>query len=138
MSNALGGSRDFQRWGLLKNGTCAMQVDKARHRMVSFGQRQQVFRINPQILYSTIEDTHRAPVVTVLYNRIFGNVVTVAADSECSIWRPVTGEQIFSFFDTERNDETHITCANFDDAGRRLMTGDHHGVVRVSFCHVVC
>lgn len=101
--------------------------------MVSFGQRQQVFKINPQILYSTIDDTHRSPVVAVLYNRIFGNVVTVAEDSECSIWRPATGEQIFTFFDTERNDETHLTCANFDEAGRRLLTGDHQGVVRVRF-----
>ena len=103
--------------------------------MISFGTRQQVFKINPQILFKTIENTHRAPVVAVLYNRIFGNVVTIAEDSECSIWRPANGEQIFSFFDTERNDETHITCANFDDAGRRLMTGDHHGVVRV--CNAV-
>ena len=107
------------------------QVDKARHRMVSFGQRHQVFRINPQILNNTIEDTHRVPVVAVLYNRIFGNVVTVAEDSECSVWRPVTGELIFTFFDTERNNEMHVTCANFDEAGRRLFTGDHHGVVRV-------
>lgn len=110
-----------------------LQVDRARHRMVSFGQRQQVFKINPHILFNTIEDTHRSPVVAVLYNRIFGNVVTVAEDSECSIWRPATGEQIFTFFDTERNDETHLTCANFDEAGRRLLTGDHQGVIRVSF-----
>jgi hypothetical protein len=109
----------------------SVQMDKARHRMVTFGQRQQVFKVNPQILYGQPEDTHRAPVVAVLYNRIFGNVVTVAEDSECSVWRPVTGEQIFTFFDTERNDDTHITSANFDEAGRRLLTCDHHGVVRV-------
>ena len=108
-----------------------MQVDNARHRIVSFGLRQQVFKINPQILHGQPEDTHRAPVVAVLYNRIFGNVVTVAENSECSVWRPVTGEQIFTFFDAERNADTHITSANFDEAGRRLLTCDHHGVVRV-------
>jgi len=109
----------------------AFLVDKARHRMVSFGQRQQVFKINSAILYNTTEDTHRSPVVAVLYNRSFGNVITVAEDSECAVWRPATGEQIFTFFDTERNDETHCTCANFDEAGRRLLIGDHYGVVRV-------
>ena len=110
--------------------TC-VAIDRQRNRMISFGQQHQVFKINSQILSNTLEDTHKAPVVAVLYNRIFGNVVTVAQDSECAIWRPLTGEQIFSFFDTERGDDTHITCADFDEAGRRLMTGDHQGVVRV-------
>ena len=107
-------------------------IDKSRNRVVSFGHRHQVFKINPLVDVNTVmEDTHHAPVIAILYNTSFGNVVTVAENSECSVWRPVTGEQIFTFFDTERNDETHITCANFDEAGRRLMTGDHHGVVRV-------
>ena len=106
-------------------------VDRSRHRMVSFGHQHQVFKINSQILSNKLEDTHRTPVVAVLYNRIFGNVITVAQDSEIAIWRPMTGEQIFTFFDTARTDDTHITCANFDEAGRRLLTGDHHGVIRV-------
>eukprot|EP00960_Hanusia_phi_P037173 752776-Hanusia_phi.AAC.2 len=117
----------------------AILFDPARNRLITWGCRHHVWKINPQITNPVNEETHNAPVVAVLYNRIFGSVVTVAEDSETIVWRPLTGQQISSFRDPDRTPETFVSCAAFDEAGRRLLTGDHEGRVLVwNFSNGAC
>uniref|UniRef100_A0A6U6E0C0 EF-hand domain-containing protein n=1 Tax=Guillardia theta TaxID=55529 RepID=A0A6U6E0C0_GUITH len=117
----------------------AILFDQARGRLITWGCRHHIWKINPQITNPVNDETHNTPVVAVLYNRIFGSVVTVAEDSETIVWRPLTGQQISSFHDPDRTPETFVSCASFDEAGRRLMTGDHEGRVQVwNFSNGAC
>ena len=102
-----------------------------RGRLVTSGRRADAWRVNPRVLQPASETTHRSAVVAVLYNRVHGQLVTVAEDSETVIWRAATGQRVFSYFDTEREEDAPVSCADFDEAGRRLITGDHRGRVRV-------
>jgi WD40 repeat protein len=109
----------------------ALVYDAARTRLVGSSRRPCGWRVNPRVLLPTSETTHRSAVVAALFNRTHGQLVTVAEDTETVIWRVASGQRIFSFFDTEREVDSPLSCAEFDEAGRRLITGDHQGLVKV-------
>ena len=105
--------------------------DPTRKRLITCSRRPYSWRVNPRILLPSSETTHRSEIVAVLLNRVFGQLVSIAEDTETCVWRVATGRKIFSYFDTERDEDAPISCAAFDEAGRRLITGDHQGVVRI-------
>lgn len=108
-----------------------MAYDQARRRLITCSRRPYSWRVNPRILLPSSETTHRSEIVAVLLNRVFGQLVTVAEDTETCVWRVGTGRKIFSYFDTDREEDAPLSCAVFDEAGRRLVTGDHQGIVRI-------
>lgn len=120
-----------------KNATIV--YDNARHRLITVGLCPHIWRVNPQILNTSTDVTHKSPVVAALYNRNFGHIVTVAEDSEVTIWKFATGQKVFNYIDNDRDDETFLSAASFDDNGRRLLTGDHSGRVKVwNFSNGAC
>ena len=98
-----------------------------------------IWKVNPQILKTSTDVTHMTPVVAALYNRNFGHIVTVAEDSEVTIWKLLSGQKVFNYVDNSRDEETFLSAASFDDNGRRLITGDHGGRVKVwNFSNGAC
>ena len=109
----------------------SISYDPIRKRLITCCRRPYSWRVNPRILLPSSETTHKSEIVAVLLSRVFGQLVTVAEDTETCVWRVTTGRKIFSYFDPERDDDAPLSCAAFDEAGRRLITGDHKGVVRI-------
>ncbi|XP_078488317.1 WD repeat-containing protein on Y chromosome-like [Ciona intestinalis] len=72
--------------------------------------------------------SHDGPVSTVLYNKLFNQVVTAGHDSVLSVWDLNTGTKAIQFHTIKG---VELTCMCFDQTGRRLITGSRNGAVKI-------
>ncbi|KAG0621215.1 hypothetical protein M758_3G002600 [Ceratodon purpureus] len=73
-------------------------------------------------------EARTALIAAMVYNPLFRQVVVGEVDSLVMVWSLDTGEDVFTFSDTQR--KTKITCMAFDNSWRRLIIGAQDGSMR--------
>ncbi|KAK2181267.1 hypothetical protein NP493_404g02061 [Ridgeia piscesae] len=79
--------------------------------------------------------SHTQPVTAALYNPLFKQVVSVAADSTVAVWTMITGHKVMQFNAAKQResaiDVIEVTAMSFDSSFRRLITATRLGVVSI-------
>lgn len=73
--------------------------------------------------------SHESPVVNILYNTNFHQVVSGSQNGTVTLWDPQTGEKIFSFHRPHGGLELTAMC--FDKSGRRLITASRDNMLKM-------
>lgn len=73
--------------------------------------------------------THVAPIVGVLYNDVFQQVISGDSLGSVCVWDARTGKLQFDFKRAHR--DSKLTCMAFDESKRRLYTGGEDGLVKL-------
>lgn len=73
--------------------------------------------------------SHESPIVNILFNSNFHQVVSGCQTGTVTLWDPVTGLKIFSFHRPHGGLELTAMC--FDKSGRRLITGSRDKVLKM-------
>mmetsp|Transcript_13521 Transcript_13521/g.31113 ORF Transcript_13521/g.31113 Transcript_13521/m.31113 type:complete len:970 (+) Transcript_13521:62-2971(+) len=107
----------------------AIAFDAHRGRLLTGSTRLQCWKLQ-RLVSQAVHATHKAPVVAACYNDVFHQVVSIDENSETAVWDLKTGRLVFNYFDPEAS-RSKVTCMLFDSSGRRLITGYHHGIVRI-------
>lgn len=73
--------------------------------------------------------SHEVPITAVLYNTLFGQVVSADEVSTVTVWNVASGQKMFQFHNAHGDHKISGMC--FDGSLRRLVTGGHDGVCAV-------
>ncbi|CAK0806541.1 unnamed protein product, partial [Prorocentrum cordatum] len=73
--------------------------------------------------------THVAPIVGVLYNDVFQQIISGDSIGSICVWDARTGTLQFDFKRAHR--DSKLTCMTFDESKRRLYTGGEDGIVKL-------
>lgn len=88
-----------------------------------------VLNVLPLHMKAETSKTHVAPIVGVLYNDVFQQIISGDSLGSVCVWDARTGKLQFDFKSADR--ESKLTCMAFDESKRRLYTGGEDGVVKL-------
>lgn len=111
------------------NTLTALFWDSINKRLLAGHEFVEEYEIFKPAVRSLIVKSHDSPLVTVIYNRNFNQIMSVAVESEAKLWEVNSGQKLNVFMGL--HDDLEVTCAMLDNSGRRLMTGSRNGCMRL-------
>ncbi|XP_025081449.1 WD repeat-containing protein 49-like isoform X2 [Pomacea canaliculata] len=73
--------------------------------------------------------SHEKPIIAVLYNTVYNQLVSLCQAGTLVMWMPDTGQKVKQFSQIHGNSE--VTCMSQDQSQSRLFTGSTDGTVKV-------
>ncbi|VDL20227.1 unnamed protein product [Hymenolepis diminuta] len=92
---------------------------------IAFNEILTVMEIKPDNKHRSI--THHSPVVGVVYNSVYNQVITIEQGGKMVFWMVESGKQVKSV--PKCHGDAEITCIVQDEASSRLYTGSTSGTV---------
>lgn len=105
-----------------------IHFDMSNENLVVGHDRIEVYKLDRQ-LKKQIVYSHEVPIVAALYNHNFHQVVSACQNGSIRVWSLATGNKTFKFSDHQELAELTSMC--FDKIGRRLLTGNRNGVIKM-------